>query len=93
MRDDRLAAKQPMSSGDTAAEAEEDENWVSVGNVSDLAGPVILVFSSKPVMSLTCNQLGAVFVSKVEKHGRRRRLERGTTRCKAGRHHDTRARE
>jgi len=65
-RDDGPAAKQLVPSGDAAAEAEEDENWVSVDNVSDLAGPVMLVFPSEPVMSLACDQLGAVFASKVE---------------------------
>lgn len=50
----------------SADAAEEDENWVSVDNVSDLAGPVMLVFSSEPVMALACDQLGAVFASKVE---------------------------
>jgi protein FRG1 len=65
-RDDGPSAKQLVSSGDAPAEAEEDENWVSVDNVSDLAGPVMLVFPSEPVMSLACDQLGTVFASKVE---------------------------
>jgi protein FRG1 len=60
------ASKQLAPSGDLAAEAEHDENWVSVDNVSDLAGPVMLVFPSEPVMALACDQLGAVFASKVE---------------------------
>jgi protein FRG1 len=65
-KDDGPSAKQLVPSGDAPAEAEEDENWVSVDNVSDLAGPVMLVFSSEPVMSLACDQLGTVFASKVE---------------------------
>ena len=65
-RDDGPSAKQLVTSGDAPAEAEEDENWVSVDNVSDLAGPVMLVFPSEPVMSLACDQLGTVFASKVE---------------------------
>ena len=65
-RDDGTSAKQLVTSGDAPAEAEEDENWVSVDNVSDLAGPVMLVFPSEPVMSLACDQLGTVFASKVE---------------------------
>lgn len=64
--EDGPASKQIVPSGDVAAEAEEDENWVSVDNVSDLAGPVMLVFSSEPVMALACDQLGVVFASKVE---------------------------
>ena len=60
------SSKQLAPSGDLAAEAEHDENWVSVDNVSDLAGPVMLVFPSEPVMALACDQLGAVFASKVE---------------------------
>ena len=63
---DGPSAKQLVPSGDAPAEAEEDENWVSVDNVSDLAGPVMLVFPSEPVMSLACDQLGTVFASKVE---------------------------
>jgi protein FRG1 len=47
--------------------ADEDENWLSADAVTDLAGPVMLVMnSSEPVMSLACDQLGAVFASKVE---------------------------
>lgn len=65
-QEDGAASKQLAPSGDAAAEAEEDENWVSADNVSDLAGPVMLVFSSEPVTSLACDQLGAVFASKVE---------------------------
>lgn len=60
------ASKQLVPSGDIAAEAEHDENWVSADNVSDLAGPVMLVFPSEPVMALACDQLGTVFASKVE---------------------------
>jgi protein FRG1 len=60
------SSKQMVPSGETAAEAEHDENWVSADNVSDLAGPVMLVFSSEPVMALACDQLGTVFASKVE---------------------------
>ena len=48
------------------AEPKEDENWVSVDNVSDLAGPVMVVFPSEPVVALACDQLGSVFASKVE---------------------------
>lgn len=65
-KEDEPASKQLVPTGDAAAEAEEDENWVSADNVSDLAGPVMLVFSSEPVMSLACDQLGTVFASKVE---------------------------
>jgi len=65
-RDEGPSSKQLVPSGDGAAEAEEDENWVSVDNVSDMAGPVMLVFPSEPVMSLACDQLGTVFASKVE---------------------------
>jgi protein FRG1 len=60
------SSKQMLPSGDTAAEAEHDENWVSADNVSDLAGPVMLVFPSEPVMAMACDQLGTVFASKVE---------------------------
>lgn len=60
------SSNQVAPSGDLAAEAEHDENWVSVDAVSDLAGPVMLVFPSEPVMALACDQLGAVFASKVE---------------------------
>ena len=48
------------------AQADEDENWVSADAVSDLAGPVMLVLSSEPVMSVACDQLGKVFPLKVE---------------------------
>lgn len=48
------------------APVEDDENWVTADAVSDLAGPVILVLSSEPVMALACDQLGAVFASKIE---------------------------
>jgi protein FRG1 len=65
-KDDGPSTKQLVPSGDAPAEAEEDENWVSVDNVSDLAGPVMLVFPSEPVMSLACDQLGTVFASKIE---------------------------
>ena len=65
-KEDEPVSKQLVPTGDAAAEAEEDENWVSADNVSDLAGPVMLVFSSEPVMSLACDQLGTVFASKVE---------------------------
>lgn len=64
--EDGPASKQLAQTGSAGAEAEEDENWVSVDNVSDLAGPVMLVFSSEPVMALACDQLGTVFASKVE---------------------------
>jgi protein FRG1 len=60
------SSKQMVPSGDTAADAEHDENWVSADNVSDLAGPVMLVFPSEPVMAMACDQLGTVFASKVE---------------------------
>lgn len=65
-KEDEPVSKQLVPTGDAAAEAEEDENWVSADSVSDLAGPVMLVFSSEPVMSLACDQLGTVFASKVE---------------------------
>lgn len=64
-RDD-ASSKQLAPSGEVAAEAEHDENWVSADNVSDLAGPVMVVFPSEPVMALACDQLGAVFASKIE---------------------------
>jgi len=60
------SSNQLAPSADLAAEAEHDENWVSVDAVSDLAGPVMLVFPSEPVMALACDQLGTVFASKVE---------------------------
>lgn len=60
------SANQLATSGELAAEAEHDENWVSVDAVSDLAGPVMVVFPSEPVMTLACDQLGTVFASKVE---------------------------
>lgn len=65
-KEDEPVSKQLVPTSDAAAEAEDDENWVSADNVSDLAGPVMLVFSSEPVMSLACDQLGTVFASKVE---------------------------
>ena len=34
--------------------------------MSDLAGPVMLVFPSEPVMSLACEKVGTVFASTVE---------------------------
>ena len=63
---DGSSSKQLALSGDLAAEAEHDENWVSADAVSDLAGPVMLVFPSEPVMELACDQLGTVFASKIE---------------------------
>jgi len=63
---DGSSSKQLALSGDLAAEAEHDENWVSADAVSDLAGPVMLVFPSEPVMALACDQLGTVFASKIE---------------------------
>jgi len=60
-------SKQITLPNDVAAEAEEDENWVSADAVTDLAGPVMLVTSSsEPVMSIACDQLGKVFPLKVE---------------------------
>lgn len=59
-------SKQLVRAEDPAAQADEDENWVSSDAVSDLAGPVMLVMSSEPVMALACDQLGKVFASKVE---------------------------
>jgi hypothetical protein len=59
-------SKQLAPSSNPLEEAEHDENWVSVDNVSDLAGPVMVVFPSEPVMALACDQLGTVFASKVE---------------------------
>jgi protein FRG1 len=52
-KDDGPSTKQLVPSGDAPAEA-------------DLAGPVMLVFPSEPVMSLACDRLGTVFASKVE---------------------------
>lgn len=63
---DDASSRQLTPAGEIAAEAEHDENWVSADSVSDLAGPVMLVFPSEPVMTLACDQLGTVFASKVE---------------------------
>lgn len=64
--DDDAPATSKQLTSDVVAEAEEDENWVSADAVSDLAGPVMLVMSSEPVMSIACDQLGKVFPLKVE---------------------------
>lgn len=62
--DDAPAASKQLTTTDDVVE--EDENWVSADAVSDLAGPVMLVMSSEPVMSIACDQLGKVFPLKVE---------------------------
>ena len=84
------SSNQLAPSGDLAAEAEHDENWVSVDNVSDLAGPVMLVFPSEPVMALACDQLGRLREQSGE-HGRGRGFERRTARCQTSLRRDTRS--
>ncbi|KAI5359680.1 Putative actin-crosslinking, protein FRG1 [Septoria linicola] len=59
-----LSNKQQLVS--VAAEAEDDENWVSADSVDDIAGPVILVLSCEPVACVAVDQLGRVFTSKIE---------------------------
>ncbi|KAK4544004.1 hypothetical protein LTR36_004778 [Oleoguttula mirabilis] len=48
------------------APPEDDENWVSADALTDIAGPVMLVFPTSPATCLSVDQLGAVFAQKVE---------------------------
>ena len=50
----------------TAAEAEDEENWVSAEAVTDISGPVMLVLASEPVTSLATDAMGKVHASPVE---------------------------
>ncbi|QIW97002.1 hypothetical protein AMS68_002520 [Peltaster fructicola] len=64
-QDDDDSAKQIVPTN-PADEEDQEDAWVSADNVSDISGPVFLVLSSEPVSALACDQLGKVFVSKVE---------------------------
>ncbi|OQO02039.1 hypothetical protein B0A48_12512 [Cryoendolithus antarcticus] len=48
------------------AEAPEDDTWVSADTFTDLSGPILLVLPTSPPHALACDQLGAVFASKLE---------------------------
>lgn len=50
----------------SAAEAEDDESWVSADNEGDISGPVILVLPTQPVTCLACDANGKIFASQIE---------------------------
>ena len=50
----------------TDAPPADDENWVSVDALADVAGPVMFVLATEPVTSLSVDQLGEVFAQAVE---------------------------
>lgn len=64
--DGNADASQQLIPAGAVDEPDHDDAWVSADAVSDISGPIFLVLSSEPVSALACDQLGKVFVSKVE---------------------------
>lgn len=50
----------------TEEPADEDNNWVSADQLSDISGPVMLVLPTQPPTALSVDQLGKVFAQKIE---------------------------
>lgn len=63
--DDGPQSKQLVAANGADDQAEED-SWVTAEEVTDISGPIMLVFNSEPVTALACDQMGKVFALKVE---------------------------
>ena len=63
--DDGAAASKQMIPA-REAEPEEDDNWVSAEEVTDISGPVMLVLPTQPVTCLATDAMGKVHASPVE---------------------------
>lgn len=49
-----------------ATETDEDDNWVTAEEVTDITGPIIITFASDAPVCLACDANGKVFPSELE---------------------------
>lgn len=64
--EDSTPTSKQLISASTAAAEDDDETWVSADALSDISGPVLLVFPSKPVTCLATDAMGKVHASPIE---------------------------
>lgn len=61
--DDPLVEKRLL---DLAADAQEDDSWVTADSSGDISGPIVIVLPSTPPTCIACDAGGKVFPSVLE---------------------------